>query len=182
MWPISCSPAPTDAGARLQFEPPSAPVVGELSLNFCWKGFLLALLGAVGGLLIAWWGIDLLRVFGPQDVPRIGEIAINAPVWTFTFGAAVLSTLLFALIPALQVTRPNVNESLQEGSRGAVGPESHRLRALLVISQVALSLLLLAVAGLLIKSFAKLRATKPRFDPSNAVTLHLVMSKAKYPY
>ena len=152
-------------------------IVSQLLL----EGFLLALLGAVGGLLIAWWGIDLLRVFGPQDVPRIGEIAINAPVWTFTFGAAVLSTLLFALIPALQVTRPNVNESLQEGSRGAGGPESHRLRALLVISQVALFLLLLAGAGLLIKSFANLRATKPGFDPSNAVTLHLVMPKVKYP-
>jgi putative ABC transport system permease protein len=143
------------------------------------EGFLLAVLGAVGGLFIAWWGMDLLRVFGPQDVPRLGKIAINAPVWTFTFGAAVLSTLLFALIPALQITRPNVNESLQEGSRGAVGPESHRLRGLLVISQVALSLLLLAGAGLLIKSFANLRATKPGFDPSNAVTLHLVM--VKYP-
>jgi putative ABC transport system permease protein len=152
-------------------------IVSQLLL----EGFLLALLGAVGGLLIAWWGVDLLRVFGPQDVPRIGEIAINAPVWTFTFGVAVLSTLLFALIPALQVTRPNVSESLQEGSRGAVGPESHRLRGLLVISQVALSLLLLAGAGLLIKSFANLRATKPGFDPSNAVTLHLVMPKVKYP-
>jgi putative ABC transport system permease protein len=144
------------------------------------EGFLLALLGAVGGLFIAWWGIDLLRVL-PQDVPRLGEIAISAPVWTFTFGAAVLSTLLFALIPALQITRPNVNESLQEGSRGAVGPESHRLRGLLVISQVALSLLLLAGAGLLVKSFANLRATKPGFDPSNAVTLQLVMPKVKYP-
>jgi putative ABC transport system permease protein len=145
------------------------------------EGFLLAVLGAVGGLLIAWWGVDLLRVFGPQDVPRIGEIAINAPVWTFTFGVAVLSTLLFALIPALQVTRANVSGSLQEGSRGAIGPESHHLRGLLVISQVALSLLLLAGAGLLIKSFANLRATKPGFDPSNAVTLHLVMPKVKYP-
>jgi putative ABC transport system permease protein len=145
------------------------------------EGFLLALLGALGGLLMAWWSVDLLRVFGPQDVPRLGEIAINAPVCTFTFGVAVLSTLLFALIPALQVTRPNVNESLQEGSRGAIGPESHRLRGLLVISQVALSLLLLAGAGLLIKSFANLRATRPGFDPSNAVTLHLSMPKVKYP-
>jgi putative ABC transport system permease protein len=153
-------------------------IVSQLLL----EGFLLALLGALGGLLIAWWGMDLLRVFGPQDVPRLGEIAINAPVWIFTFAAAVLSTLLFALIPALQVTRPNMSQSLQEGgSRGAVGPESHRLRGLLVISQVALSLLLLVGAGLLIKSFVNLRATKPGFDPSHAVTLHLSLPKVKYP-
>jgi putative ABC transport system permease protein len=152
-------------------------IVSQLLL----EGFLLALLGAIGGLLIAWWSLDILRVFGPQDVPRLGEIAINGQVWLFTFVAAVGSTLLFALIPALQVTRPNVNQSLQEGgSRGAVGPESHRLRGLLVISQVALSLLLLAGAGLLIKSFANLRATKPGFEPSNAVTLHLVMPRVKY--
>jgi putative ABC transport system permease protein len=123
------------------------------------EGFLLSIFGAVAGLLIAWWGIDLLRAFGPQDVPRLGEVAINAPVFSFTFIAAIFSTLVFALVPALQVTRPNVNESLQEGNRGAVGPGSHRLRRLLVIAQVALSLLLLAGAGLLIKSFANLSAT-----------------------
>ena len=154
-----------------------ARIVSQLLL----EGFLLAFFGAIGGLLIAWWGMDLLRVFGPQDVPRLGEIAINLPVWSFTFIVAICSTLLFALIPALQVTHPNVNESLQEGNRGAIGPESHRLRALLVISQVALSLLLLAGAGLLIKSFANLRSTKPGFEVSHAVTMQLVMPRAKYP-
>src|SRR6266850_1228662 len=145
------------------------------------EGFLLSIFGAAGGLLIASWGIDLLRVFGPQDVPRLGEVAINAPVFFFTIAAAIFSTLLFALVPALQVTRPDVNESLQEGNRGEVGPESHYLRRLLVVSQVALSLLLLAGAGLLIKSFANLRATKPGFDPSHALVAELVLPKAKYP-
>jgi putative ABC transport system permease protein len=145
------------------------------------EGFVLALLGACGGLLVAWWGSDLLRTFGPRDVPRIGQIGINISVWLFTFAVAVGSTLLFALIPALQVTRPNVNESLQEGNRGGAGPESHRLRGLLVISQVALSLLLLTGAGLLIKSFANLRSTRPGFDPSRAVVLQLVLPKVKYP-
>jgi len=145
------------------------------------EGFLLSIFGAAGGLLIAWWGIDLLRVFGPQDVPRLGEVAINAPVFFFTFAVAIFSTLLFALVPALQMTRPNVNESLQEGSRSAVGPESHHLRRLLVIAQVALSLLLLAGAGLLIKSFANLRATKPGFDPQHAIVAELILPKAKYP-
>src|SRR2546423_2525078 len=64
------------------------------------EGFILALIGAGGGLLIAWWGIDLLRVFGPQDVPRLSEVAINAPVFSFTFVAAIFSTLVFALVPA----------------------------------------------------------------------------------
>ena len=145
------------------------------------EGFLLSIFGAVAGLLIAWWGIDLLRVFGPHDVPRLGEVAINAPVFSFTFVAAIFSTLVFALVPALQVTRPNVYEWLQEGNRGAVRPGSHRLRRLLVIAQVALSLLLLAGAGLLIKSFANLSSTKPGFDPQHALVAELILPKAKYP-
>ena len=149
--------------------------------QFLSEGFLLSIFGAAGGLLIAWWGIDVLRVFGPQDVPRLSEVAINAPVFSFTFVVAIFSTLLFALIPALQVTRPNVNESLQEGNRGAIGPESHHLRRLLVIAQVALSLLLLAGAGLSMKSFANLRATKPGFDPQHAIVAELILPKAKYP-
>lgn len=144
------------------------------------EGVVLAFLGACTGLLLAWWGIDLLRVFGPGDVPRLDEIRINGVVVAFTLVAAMLSTLLFAVFPALQVSRPNVNESLQEGSRGAVGPESHRARALLVIAQVALSMLLLAGAGLLIKSFSNLRATDPGFEPSRVVTIDLALPRAKY--
>src|SRR5438034_1599205 len=71
------------------------------------EGFLLSIFGAAGGLFLACWGIDLLRVFGPRDVPRLGEISINAPVFAFTLIAAIFSPLVFALIPALQVTRPN---------------------------------------------------------------------------
>jgi putative ABC transport system permease protein len=145
------------------------------------EGFLLSILGTCGGLFLAWWGIDLLRVFGPEDVPRLASAAINGPVFLFTFVAAIFSTLVFALIPALQLTRPNISESLQAGSRGAVGPESHHLRRILVIAQVALSLLLLAGAGLLIKTFANLRATKPGFDPSQAAVVQLILPKAKYP-
>ncbi|MFN2542606.1 MAG: ABC transporter permease [Chthoniobacterales bacterium] len=145
------------------------------------EGLILALVGAGAGLLMALWGIDLLRLFGPQDVPRFDQIRVNGIVVVFTFGAAVFSTLLFALVPALQVSRPNANESSQEGNRGAVGPESHRLRALLVIAQVALSMLLLTGAGLLIKSFANLRATRPGFDPSHALVGELILPKAKYP-
>ena len=144
------------------------------------EGFILALVGAVGGLLLAWWGIDLLRVFGPREVPRLDEIQVNSTVVLFSLAAAVFSTLMFAMVPALQVSRPNVSESLQEGDRGAVSPESHRLRALLIIAQVAMSILLLAGAGLLIKSFGNLRNTNPGFEPSRVVMIDLSLSRIKY--
>nr|MBA3883916.1 ABC transporter permease [Chthoniobacterales bacterium] len=83
------------------------------------ESLLLALLGGVGGLLLAWWGVDLLAKFGPQDVPRLGEIRISGGICAFTFGLAIISTLVFGLVPALQVSRANVNESLQQGSKGS---------------------------------------------------------------
>ena len=145
------------------------------------ESFLLALIGGAGGLLLAWWGVDLLATFGPRDVPRLDEIGINLYVGAFTFGLAVLSTLLFGLVPALQVSRPNVNESLQQGAKGSTGGlHGARVRAALVISQVALSLLLLAGAGLLIKSFFNLRATHPGFEAARLLTLDQVIPRTKY--
>src|SRR5262249_29976711 len=98
----------------------------------------------------------------------------------FTLTLAVLSTITFALMPSWQMTRPDVNASLQEGNRSGVSRESHRLRSLLVVSQVALSLLLLAGAALLIKSYSNLRATNPGFDPSRVVTADFVLPRGKY--
>ncbi len=146
------------------------------------ESFLLALLGGAGGLLLAWWGVDVLGALGPRNVPRLGEIQINASVGVFTFALAVLSTIAFGLVPALQVSRSNVSETLQQGSKGSTGGlHGTRVRAFLVISQVSLSLLLLAGAGLLIKSFFNLRATSPGFDPTRLLTLDQVLPRARYP-
>jgi putative ABC transport system permease protein len=146
------------------------------------EGLLLSVIGGAAGLLLAWWGIDVLRALGPRDLPRVGDIAVNSTVCAFTFAIAVVSTIVFALVPAIQASRPDVNQSLQEGGKGAIGGrETHRLRAILVTSQVALSLLLLAGAGLLIKSFANLRATNPGFDPARTVTVTISLPSAKYP-
>lgn len=145
------------------------------------EGFLLAVFGAVGGLLLAWWAVDFLRLFGPQDLPRLGEISVNRSVFLFTAVMTIASTLLCALMPALQVTRAELTQSLQEGGRGGASRETHRLRGLLVVSQIALSLLLLVGAGLLIKSFANLRATAPGFEPTHASAIDLVVPKVKYP-
>ena len=146
------------------------------------ESLLLALLGGTAGLLLAVWGVDLLGAAGAQGLPHIAEVKVNFTVCAFTFILAIGSTLVFGLIPALQVSRPNVNESLQQGAKGSTGGlHTNRLRAFLVVSQVSLSLLLLAGAGLLIKSFFNLRATDPGFDPVRLMTLQLNLPRARYP-
>jgi putative ABC transport system permease protein len=146
------------------------------------ESLLLALMGGTAGLLLAWWGVDLLGAAGPQGLPHIAQIKVNFAVCAFTVVLAIGSTVLFGLIPALQVSRPSVNESLQQGAKGSTGGlHTNRLRAFLVISQVSLSLLLLAGAGLLIKSFFNLRATDPGFDPVRLMTMQLTLPRARYP-
>ncbi len=146
------------------------------------ENFLLAGFGAIGGLVFAWWGLDLLVALGPGDLPRSDGIAINPAVGAFTFCVAISSTLLFGLLPSLQLSRRDVSAALQQGAKGSSGgPHSNRLRSLLIISQVALSLLLLIGAGLLLRSFMNLRATKPGFDPSRVMAAEFVLNAAKYP-
>jgi putative ABC transport system permease protein len=146
------------------------------------ESLLLALMGGTAGLLLAWWGVDLLGAAGPQGLPHLAQIKVNFTVCAFTFVLAIGSTMLFGLVPALQVSRPSVNESLQQGAKGSTGGlHTNRLRAFLVVSQVSLSLLLLAGAGLLIKSFFNLRAMNPGFDPQRLMTMSLTLPRVRYP-
>jgi putative ABC transport system permease protein len=146
------------------------------------ESFVLALFGGACGLLLGWWGVDVLSALGPRDVPRLDEIHINSTVAAFTFGLAILSTIVFGLVPALQVSRANVSESLQQGSKGSTGGlHGSRVRAALVVSQISLSLLLLAGAGLLIKSFFNLRATSPGFEPTRLLVLDQTIPRVRYP-
>jgi putative ABC transport system permease protein len=146
------------------------------------ESLLLALLGGTAGLLLAWWGVDFLGVAGAQGLPHIAQVKVNFTVCAFTFALALGSTVLFGLVPALQVSRPSVNQSLQQGAKASTGGlHTSRLRAFLVVSQVSLSLLLLAGAGLLIKSFFNLRATDPGFDPARLVTMQLNLPRVRYP-
>ena len=142
---------------------------------------LLALLGGAAGLLLAWWGVDLLRAASPADLPRLEEIRVNGLVVAFTFGIACLTSLIFGLIPALQASRPQVEQALKEAARGSTGgARSHRLRSAFVVSQFALSLVLLVGAGLLIRSFAQLRAVQPGFEANGVVTFWQTLPKARY--
>ena len=146
------------------------------------ESFLLALIGGAGGLLLAWWGIDVLSALGPKNLPRLADIRVDTTVCAFTFALALLSTLAFGLVPALQVSKPNVSDTLQQGAKGSTGGlHSNRVRAALVVSQVSLSLLLLAGAGLLIKSFLNLRATDPGFDPARVTVFDVSLPRVRYP-
>jgi putative ABC transport system permease protein len=147
------------------------------------ESVIVALAGGVIGILVGFWGIDALRVSNPGEAARFApgwdQLGINVPVLIFTFGLAIFSGIVFGLFPALQVSKPNLNDSLKEGARQSSG-SSHRMRSSLVVFEVALSLVLLVGAGLLARSFLSLLRTDPGFDPENVLTMNLVLPAAKY--
>jgi predicted permease len=145
------------------------------------ESLLLAGLGGGGGLLLAVWGVYLLVAFGPAKLPRAGEVAVDMRALGFTLAVSLLTGIIFGLAPALQSSRPDLNEELKDGRRGATGSVSQRrMRSLLVVSEIALSLMLLVGAGLLMKSFLKLQAVDPGFNPNNLLTMRVSMEGPDY--
>jgi putative ABC transport system permease protein len=149
------------------------------------ESLLVALLGGGVGLLLAPAGIVLLRTIGPADFPRLDAVGIDRWVLWFTFGVSVVSAILFGLAPAFQTSRLDLRGSLKEAAMtsqvGFTIFGRHRTRSMLVISQVALALVLLAGSGLLIRSFWRLVTVDPGFDPRNVLTMSLSLPSRKYP-
>jgi putative ABC transport system permease protein len=145
------------------------------------ESLLLACLGGVAGLALSLFLTDVLVAISPANIPRLDEVGLDARVLGFTAGVVCLVGLLFGLAPALQASKADLNDALKEGGRGATGGRGrNRVRALLVVSEVALSVLLLVGAGLLIKSFVLLRDVNPGFDPDNVLTLRISLPGARY--
>ncbi|MBA2734499.1 MAG: ABC transporter permease [Acidobacteria bacterium] len=145
------------------------------------ESLLLACLGGVAGLALSLFLTDVLVAISPADIPRLDEVGLDARVLGFTAGVIGLVGLLFGLAPALQASKTDLNDVLKEGGRGGTeGRGRNRVRALLVVSEVALSVLLLIGAGLLIKSFVLLRDVNPGFDPHNVLTLRISLPAARY--
>ncbi|HKP87588.1 MAG TPA: ABC transporter permease [Blastocatellia bacterium] len=145
------------------------------------ESLLLAFAGGMIGLLLALWGIDLLVALSPADLPRVKEVAVDGHVLGFTLAVSLLTGIIFGLAPALQASRPDLNEMLKEGGRSATsGTGRQRLRSLLVVSEIALSLVLLVGAGLLMRSFLKLESVNPGFNPRNVLTMQLDLSGPNY--
>ncbi|HEY3026114.1 MAG TPA: ABC transporter permease [Pyrinomonadaceae bacterium] len=143
------------------------------------ESLLLALSGAGGGLLLAFWFIDALRS-SSVEIPRLDQVRINSPVLLFTAVVTLLTGLLFGLVPALRSARVNVQESLKEGSRGSAPASHRRVNNAFVIAQFALSLMLLIGAGLLLQSFKKLTSVDPGFKPENVLTARIELPEKKY--
>ncbi len=154
----------------------------RLIRQFLTESILLAVLGGGGGLLLSLWGVNLLKAFIPENISQARAITIDAKVLGFTILVSLLTGLIFGLAPATQASSFNLNETLKEGGRdSAAGGRGNRIRSLLVIAEVAVSLVLLVGAGLLINSFLRLRSVDPGFRAENLLTMEIVLPRLKYP-
>ena len=148
------------------------------------EAVVLALAGGALGVVFAVWGVALSAQGMPQTftkyIPGWENLGVNPRVLLFTLGVSVLTGIVFGLAPALQATRLNFNESLKEGGRTSGALARNRLRSLLVVAEVTLSLVLLVGAGLMIRSFVELAGVEPGFDPENVVVIDLSLTGDKY--
>jgi len=145
------------------------------------ESLLLALFAAGIGVLLAGWGLKLIKFYGAGQLPRIEEVQIDLRVLTFTVVVSILTAVIFSLLPAMKASRPDVNEVLKAGAKTATSSGSSQLwRDSLVVAEVALGLVLLIGAGLMMRSFASLTKVNPGFDPNNVLTARITLSGPAY--
>ena len=137
------------------------------------ESVLLALAGGAAGLALAKWGVDLLKTLAPENLPRLNEVSVSATVLAFTGCVAVLTGIVVGLWPALQASRRDTTQNLKEGGAAGQSKSKHRAHNVLVIAEVAVSLVVLIASGLLVNSFWRLTHVNPGFDPSNIVTAQI---------
>ena len=149
------------------------------------ESILLAALGGVLGLGIAQISLYVMRSMNPGNIPRLEFIEINGTVVAFTFAVSLATGILFGLAPVWRAVKVDLNTSLKAGGRGAQADgglrlRRHRLRGLLVVSELALSLMLVIGAGLLVRSFVRLQAVPPGFNPDHVLTMQVAANGVKY--
>jgi putative ABC transport system permease protein len=146
------------------------------------ESVLLAVAGGVVGLLVAVWGVEALVSLSPTNLSRLGDISLDKTVLAFTLAISFATGLIFGLVPAIQTSNPNLQETLKDAARGAVGSASrNRLRNLLVVSEFALALMLLIAASLLIRSFWQLQNVETGFDSKNVLTAQMWLPQPNLP-
>jgi predicted permease len=155
-----------------------AALIGQLLA----ESVLLALAGGALGIGLSAWGTQALAVLGQGNLPRVGEISTDWRVMVFAAGLSLVTGVLFGLLPAIQLSRQDLNPVLRAEGRGSSGSRRRNLaRSALVVAQVALSMVLLVGAGLLMRSFVKLRNVSAGFDARNVLTMNITLPPARYP-
>jgi putative ABC transport system permease protein len=147
---------------------------GRLIRQLLSEAMLLSLLGGALGVLLAMWAVDAMIAMSPDALPRAADVALDVRVLAFTVGVSILTGLAFGLAPALSASRPELTQTLKDGTRGTTGGRG-RLRRALVVSEVALSLMLLVGTGLLLRSFLKLRSVDSGFRPDHVLTMGVAL-------
>ncbi|MGZ4876430.1 MAG: ABC transporter permease [Candidatus Angelobacter sp.] len=158
---------------------------GRIIRQLLTESVLLALCGGILGVLFAFISIHWTHVLGPKSVPRLAEIGVRGDALLFTLLISVASGVLFGLAPALRIARVDLLTTLKDSDRGSAGASAmwgrgNNLRRLLVIVELAISVVVLVVAGLLLRSFIRLQHVSPGFNPGNVLTLELTLSGDKY--
>ncbi|MCU1267456.1 MAG: hypothetical protein JWM21_3774 [Acidobacteria bacterium] len=146
------------------------------------ESLVLSMLGGVVGLLLAMWGTGLVSAAGAKINPMFQDIHLDPRVLAFTCGLTLITGLIFGLAPALQISKPNLSESLKESGRNS-GPSAsrNRLRSMLVVSEIAMTLILLVCAGLLIRTVMRLRNVDTGFNGHNMLAMNIGLPSLKYP-
>jgi predicted permease len=155
---------------------------GRLIRQLLTESLVLAGAGGLLGILLAEWGVHLVKIFGPPSIPHLGQTNLDWRVMAFAVGVTLLTGILLGLAPAIGATRENLVETLQSDSqRSGSNPAGQRARNSLLVSQIALALLLVISAGLFIRTFYQLLAVDPGFHPAHVLTFELSLPAAKYP-
>ena len=154
---------------------------GRILTQLLTESLVLAVLGGAAGVLLAMWLVGPITAMSPADLGVAGAVTVDRNVLCFGLAAATFAGLLFGLAPAHQLARIDVHGDLKQGARGGTGVGQRRIRATLVVGEIALSLVLLVGAGLTIRSFAKVQQESAGFSPDHVLTFGLGLPNARYP-
>ena len=154
---------------------------GRLVRQLLAENLVLSAAGGLAGLLLAWWGVNLLRAATADrlPIPRLDTMSIDAPVFAFTLAVSLLSALVFGLVPALTASGAAMG-ALKDGGRSGSSARGRRARSAFVVAEIALALVLLAGAGLLVRSFVNLLRVDTGFEPSRTITFSLSLPASRY--
>ena len=155
---------------------------GRIVRQLITESIMLSVFAAMIGGALAGWAVDAIVAFGPRGLPRLDDIAVDARVLVFSAALAIVTGLVFGLVPALHSAKTELGQMLKDGMRGGSRRATQRTRSALVISEMALAVVLLVGAGLLIRSFVKLVQVNPGFQTEHIVSFDVTLPSKKYPF